>query len=223
MSFHRFFILFWHQPNNLHTIDSPWEYLDDVVSLLCVFIIPPYCRKKPLCIVSFCPFFFAAWTGKPIVCCRDDGQWPLPRYIHPGCDAVSVSDDDPVYGEHRVRCLTYVRSLPVLRTDCTFGPAEQVGWLAKYQCKHQLSLESDSHKCIFFCTQMNQVSHFLDGSTIYGSTLTKSSKIRTYEGGLLRVNLKNGREYLPVAKGDLAALCTSKNCYLSGKQLANVR
>ena len=64
---------------------------------------------------------------------------------------------------------------------------------------------------------MNQVSHFLDGSTIYGSTLRKSSEIRAYQGGRLRVNVINNREYLPVAQTEPVSLCNSKNCYLSGK------
>ena len=69
---------------------------------------------------------FTVWTGKPISCCRQNGQWPLPRYIHPDCNAISVSNNDPDYGKHGVRCLNYVRSMTVIKSDCTFGPAEQV-------------------------------------------------------------------------------------------------
>nr|UCR61005.1 peroxidase [Aphelinus asychis] len=133
------------------------------------------------------------WSGRPIVCCNEDGQWPLPRYIHPDCNAVSVAENDPDYRKHNVRCLDYVRSLPVLNSDCTFGPTEQ----------------------------MNQVSHFLDGSTIYGSTLAASSEIRAYEGGLLRANVINGNEYLPVAQAETISQCDSDNCYLTGDERAN--
>ncbi|XP_003425663.1 peroxidase isoform X3 [Nasonia vitripennis] len=143
--------------------------------------------------ISYTPIRKMIWTGKAISCCRNDGQWPLPRYIHPDCDAISVSDNDPIYGKHNIRCLNYVRSLPVLRSDCTFGPAEQ----------------------------MNQVSHFLDGSSIYGSTVTRSSEIRLFQGGLLRVNVRNNREYMPVAHAEPASQCSSKNCYLSGDDRAN--
>ncbi|KAJ8676076.1 hypothetical protein QAD02_011862 [Eretmocerus hayati] len=143
--------------------------------------------------IAYTPARKMIWTGKAISCCRDDGQLPSPRYIHPHCNAITVSEDDPDYGKHGIRCLNYVRSLPVIKSDCTFGPAEQ----------------------------MNQVSHFLDGSTIYGSTLAKSGEIRLFEGGLLRVNVKNDREYLPVAQSAPSSLCKSKNCYISGDERAN--
>lgn len=55
-----------------------------------------------------------------------DGNALSPRHIHPDCAAITVPDRDPVYGTHYVRCMNYVRSLPVLRSECTFGPLEQV-------------------------------------------------------------------------------------------------
>ncbi|KAM0726439.1 Peroxidase [Formica fusca] len=132
-------------------------------------------------------------TGKPISCCQPDGDTLSPRYIHPDCSPISVPERDPVYGEYYVRCMNYVRSLPVLRSDCTFGPVEQ----------------------------MNQVSHFLDGSTIYGSTLNKSRELRTFEGGHLRVNVRNNHEYLPRGDAELASQC-GENCYNSGDDRVNI-
>ncbi|XP_070162452.1 salivary peroxidase/catechol oxidase isoform X1 [Polyergus mexicanus] len=132
-------------------------------------------------------------TGKPISCCQPDGDTLSPRHIHPDCSPISVPERDPVYGEHYVRCMNYVRSLPVLRSDCTFGPVEQ----------------------------MNQVSHFLDGSTIYGSTLMKSRELRTFEGGHLRVNVRNNHEYLPRGDAELASQC-GEDCYNSGDDRVNI-
>lgn len=68
----------------------------------------------------------AVSTGKPISCCRSDGNTLSPRYVHPDCSVIMVPDRDPIYGQHYVRCMNYVRSLPVLKAECTFGPAEQV-------------------------------------------------------------------------------------------------
>lgn len=51
---------------------------------------------------------------------------PAPRNEHPDCAAISVPDKDPVYSKDRIRCINYVRSLPVIRQDCHFGPVEQV-------------------------------------------------------------------------------------------------
>ncbi|XP_033217357.1 peroxidase-like isoform X2 [Belonocnema kinseyi] len=132
-------------------------------------------------------------NGLPISCCQADGNWLSPRYIHPDCAPIHVPDHDPIYSKEFVRCMSYVRSLPVLRTDCSFGPVEQ----------------------------MNQVSHFLDGSTVYGSTMEKSRELRTFEGGQLRVEVRNNREYLPTANTEPASLCLSSRCYTAGDDRVN--
>lgn len=62
---------------------------------------------------------------------------------------------------------------------------------------------------------MNQVSHFLDGSAIYGSTLKQSRELREFEGGRLRVHTEKNQEYLPVGGVEILSECT-ENCYNSG-------
>ncbi|XP_076681835.1 peroxidase isoform X2 [Andrena cerasifolii] len=143
--------------------------------------------------LSYTPVRKMVSSGKPISCCRSDGNALSPRHIHPDCAAITVPDRDPIYGEHYVRCMNYVRSLPVLRSECTFGPVEQ----------------------------MNQASHFLDGSMIYGSTLKKSRELREFEGGRLRVHQGNGHEYLPVGGLDISSICI-ENCYESGDHRVNL-
>ncbi|CAL1685408.1 unnamed protein product [Lasius platythorax] len=129
-------------------------------------------------------------TGKPISCCQSDGDTLSPRHIHPDCSPINVPDRDPVYGEHYIRCMNYVRSLPVLRAECTLGPVEQV-------------------------------SHFLDGSTIYGSLLKKSRELRTFEGGRLRVYVQNNHAYLPRGDAEFTSQC-GENCYNSGDDRVNI-
>lgn len=63
---------------------------------------------------------------------------------------------------------------------------------------------------------MNQASHFLDGSAIYGSTLKKSRQLREFEGGRLRVHKMNNHEFLPIGEDEISSAC-AKNCYNSGK------
>ena len=58
---------------------------------------------------------------------------------------------------------------------------------------------------------MNQASHFLDGSAIYGSTLKKSRELREFEGGRLRVHKDNKREFLPIGGTEC-----KDGCYDSG-------
>nr|XP_050849210.1 peroxidase-like isoform X3 [Vespula vulgaris] len=133
-------------------------------------------------------------SGKPISCCRTDGNALSPRHIHPDCAPISVADRDPVYGTQYVRCMNYVRSLAVLRSECTFGPLEQ----------------------------MNQVSHFLDGSTIYGSDLTKSRELREFQGGRLRIDVRNGHAFLPSENDPEIAFLCEGGCYDSGDDRVNV-
>ncbi|XP_047347771.1 peroxidase-like isoform X2 [Vespa velutina] len=133
-------------------------------------------------------------SGKPISCCQTDGNALSPRHIHPDCAAITVPDRDPIYGTQYIRCMNYVRSLPVLRSECTFGPLEQ----------------------------MNQVSHFLDGSTIYGSVLAKSRELREFRGGRLRTDVRNGHAFLPLENDpEIASQCEG-GCYDSGDDRVNV-
>lgn len=142
--------------------------------------------------ISYTPVRKMVSSGKPISCCRSDGNTLSPRHIHPDCSAITVPDQDPVYGKHYVRCINYVRSLPVLRPECTFGPVEQ----------------------------MNQASHFLDGSMIYGSTIKKSRELRAFEGGRLRVHEDSDHQYLPIGSSEIGSTCT-KGCYDSGDNRVN--
>lgn len=62
---------------------------------------------------------------------------------------------------------------------------------------------------------MNQVSHFLDGSMIYGSTLKKSRELREFEGGRLMVRSEDHQEYLLTSSLETSFMCM-KDCYDSG-------
>ncbi|XP_031834130.1 salivary peroxidase/catechol oxidase isoform X3 [Nomia melanderi] len=142
--------------------------------------------------ISYTPVRKMVSSGKPISCCQSDGSSLSPRHVHPDCAAITVPDGDPVYGQHYVRCINYVRSLPVLKPECTFGPVEQ----------------------------MNQASHFLDGSMIYGSTLKKSRELREFDGGRLRVHVDNNHEFLPIGTVEVGSACR-EGCYDSGDHRVN--
>ncbi|XP_021919989.1 peroxidase-like isoform X2 [Zootermopsis nevadensis] len=145
----------------------------------------------------FTPATRMVHSGNPIMCCRQDGSFLAPRYIHPACMPISVPNNDPFYSKYRQRCMNYVRSLMAMRPDCHFGPAEQ----------------------------MNQATHHLDGSMIYGSTVEKAWALRTFANGGLSAELKNGREYLPRADKPLQQCQVSSNtssCYKAGDLRVNL-
>lgn len=66
---------------------------------------------------------------------------------------------------------------------------------------------------------MNQATHYLDGSMIYGTTDERAWSLRTFSNGQLSTEMKNGHEYLPQADKPLQQCQVSSNtsaCYKSG-------
>ncbi|KAI1303198.1 Peroxidasin -like protein [Halotydeus destructor] len=111
--------------------------------------------------------------------------------MHPECLPVSVPANDAVFKDKP--CMEYVRTCPALKMGCTLGPREQI----------------------------NQVSSFLDGSTIYGSSEEEAQSLRTFKGGEIKSQrvTRNGktRELLPAI--DNVQDCRSQDkakCFKSG-------
>uniref|UniRef100_V5I8I5 Peroxidase n=1 Tax=Anoplophora glabripennis TaxID=217634 RepID=V5I8I5_ANOGL len=133
-------------------------------------------------------------TEKPIECCSAQGKNLSPRYIHPFCSPVYASTkDNKRYTKKSLDCMNYVRSIPALRSDCSFGPSDQV----------------------------NQATHFLDGSQIYGSTYRKSNSLRSFISGKLEMSDEN---YLPMSQNPMedCQVNSSKSfCYKSGDSRVN--
>jgi len=73
---------------------------------------------------------FVVNGNKPIRCCSEYDGMPQFRYQHQLCSYVGIPEADPFFhnpdtysGNH---CINYVRSVPAMNSDCTFGPKEQV-------------------------------------------------------------------------------------------------
>ncbi|KAL1517115.1 hypothetical protein ABEB36_000924 [Hypothenemus hampei] len=137
----------------------------------------------------------AIHTDSPIECCSKEGVNLTPRYVHPFCSPIYVTHDKK-YAEEGVTCLSFVRSIPAIRSDCTFGASDQV----------------------------NQATHYLDGSQIYGSTLRKSDELRSFVNGKLATSTFEKRSYLPLSKDpthDCQIFSNMSTCYESGDTRVN--
>lgn len=72
--------------------------------------------------------------------------------------------------------------------------------------------------------QVNNVTHFLDLSLVYGNTNELNHELRSYEGGRLKVETRNGQDWPPNAE-DSSIICSlgdgEEYCYLTGDTRAN--
>lgn len=137
------------------------------------------------------------FNGSVPRCCKDGGRDFVPKeFLHPECFPISVPKNDPFYGPKGIRCLDFVRSSPAPRDDCALGWREQ----------------------------LNQVSAYIDGSPLYGSSATKSDKLRLFRNGMLQYGrVHQRRPVLPPERKD--ELCrggaVSTDCFKSGDARVN--
>ncbi|KAF8782735.1 Chorion peroxidase like protein [Argiope bruennichi] len=132
-----------------------------------------------------------AGNGDGILCCHPEIQ-KNPRLLHPACMPIHILDDDPYFHKFGRSCMHFLRSIAAPRSDCTFGPREQ----------------------------LNQVTAYIDGSSIYGSSEERTKVLRSYEGGKLKWSIAGGEDMLPANK---SLPCASKDspCFASGDKRSN--
>ncbi|RWS06651.1 Peroxidasin-like protein, partial [Dinothrombium tinctorium] len=112
---------------------------------------------------------------------------------HPECFPIKVRKTDPLFKDMKQNCIEYVRSCPAVKIGCALGSREQI----------------------------NQVTSFLDGSAIYGSSEEESNLLREFRGGELKSQKvrKNGkeRELLPPIDSNQDCRSSEKvSCFLAG-------
>ncbi|XP_057663245.1 peroxidase-like [Diorhabda carinulata] len=127
-------------------------------------------------------------------CCDVTGFDMAPRYRHPFCMSVSVPDDDIFYSKRRVECISYTRSFPAMRSDCSMGYLEQ----------------------------QNQATHYLDGSQIYGNYLEKSMQLRSKQKGKLNTNDNNLLPFVDEPKQKCQVHSETDTCFVSGDPRVNM-
>ena len=127
-----------------------------------------------------------------IMCC-EDGKLIAERKRHRECLAITIPDNDHMYGRFGQRCMEFVRSLPAPRSGCNFGPREQV----------------------------NQITAWIDGSNVYGSDEPEARKLRLLGGGRLRVTRVKGRDLLPLNPSECSDDQRRRYCFSAGDLRCN--
>jgi len=112
-----------------------------------------------------------------IQCCMEDGSAPISSLVlHPECYPIEIPENDPFFKKYKQRCMNFVRSMPGPQQSCTFGYGEQ----------------------------MNQITHFHDGSNVYGSDEEDAKALREFRDGLMKSYTKtHSKGLLPQENGQL--------------------
>lgn len=134
---------------------------------------------------------------KSISCCSEDGSTILPPHLlHYACLPIQISPNDPFYSRFNQRCINFVRSSLVPHDDCKIGYAKQ----------------------------FSRVTHYLDGSFIYGSDAQTLHSLRTFTGGQMNVFDDFGRELLPLStdpNSNCLTLARGSACFAAGDVRVN--
>ncbi|XP_046638989.1 peroxidase-like [Daphnia pulicaria] len=110
-----------------------------------------------------------------IECCTEEGKLLTDaELLHPECMPIEIPDGDPFFSKFGQRCMSFVRTIPAPRYDCSLGHGEQ----------------------------MNGISHYLDHSNVYGSDNKRAAALRTYENGTLKVTHQKGHYDLDLLPPD---------------------
>ncbi|XP_035896816.1 chorion peroxidase-like [Anopheles stephensi] len=129
-----------------------------------------------------------------VQCCTDDHSGPLRGdQSHFACLPIAVSPSDPFYSRFGIRCLNFVR----------------------------LSLARDGKCKLGYGKQLNRVTHFIDGSAVYGSSEAMAASLRTFSGGRLMSSFPSGVELLPFARNRAACEPWAEACFRAGDDRSN--
>lgn len=135
-------------------------------------------------------------NGQGITCCTEDGGSILPpNMLHFACLPITIDDSDLFYNRFNQRCMNFIRS--------SISPPDQ--------CR------------MSYAKQISKVTHFIDGSMIYGSDAKTVADVRLFRFGRLQMFFDFDRYLLPITKEDNACeqLDRTGSCYFAGDGRVN--
>lgn len=131
-------------------------------------------------------------NGSAITCC-DPQLAANPTRRHFACMQIDIAPDDQFYGQFQQNCLEFVRSVAAPRPKCKFGPREQ----------------------------LNQLTAYLDGSAIYGSTEEEAKALRSMTDGRMETTVFSKDEMLPLQPEGVHACIIDGACFRGGDARVN--
>ena len=122
----------------------------------------------------------------PIDCCSESKNTDLEEAKAAVCLPIEIPKNDAFF-KGETDCMNFKRSKVSIDIECQPGAYQQI----------------------------NQITHWLDGSNIYGSSLEESNLLRTFQDGLLKIHEgSEGAEMLPKDKS--GSECAGDHCYHAG-------
>ena len=81
--------------------------------------------------------------------------------MHPNCLPIEIPPEDDFFSKYGQRCMNFVRTISGLRYNCRLGPRQT----------------------------FNEITSLIDAGTVYSSSASRLEDLRTFKGGLLKVNI----------------------------------
>ncbi|KAI2802967.1 hypothetical protein BLOT_007090 [Blomia tropicalis] len=105
---------------------------------------------------------------------------------HHACFPIAIPRDDRFYSRFNQRCMHFVRNSPSPRTGCSLGHREQ----------------------------MNTLTHVIDASMVYGSSLERAKELRTFQDGRMKTSFIHNQPFLPFNRNSN----TSDDCTINPRE-----
>lgn len=132
--------------------------------------------------------------GGRIKCCSDDGSQVLPpQKSHFACMPIFIDENDQFYRQFHQRCMNFVR----------------------------LSIAPDHNCQMGYAKTLSKVTHFIDGSAIYGSDERMMTELRSFQNGQLKMFMDFNRPLLPMNPRSDDCVVRNFACFLAGDVRVN--
>ena len=124
-------------------------------------------------------------------CCCPEAQFSSD--FEERCFPIPIPEDDSYFKTINRTCMDFHRAVPTPDLDCALGKREQVNNIL--YCK--VVSPRTYLNYLISIIQMNQITHWLDASNIYGSDDGDALLLRSQKGGKLKVTKDGNEDMLP--------------------------